>query len=41
MEQALGSLLPVGVAAALSSVPIMATILILLSDQRSRSLEEA
>ncbi len=37
MEQALGSLLPIGVAAALSSVPIMATILILLSDNRNRS----
>jgi hypothetical protein len=37
MEQALGSLLPIGVAAALSSVPIMATILILLSDQRNKS----
>lgn len=37
MEQALGSLLPIGVAAALSSVPIMATILILLSDKRNRS----
>jgi hypothetical protein len=37
VEQALGSLLPIGVAAALSSVPIMATILILLSDQRKQS----
>jgi hypothetical protein len=37
MEQALGSLLPIGVAAALSSVPIMATILILLSEQRNKS----
>jgi hypothetical protein len=37
MGQALGSLLPIGVAAALSSVPIMATILILLSDQRNKS----
>jgi hypothetical protein len=37
MEQALGSLLPIGVAAALSSVPMMATILILLSDQRKKS----
>ena len=37
MEQALGSLLPIGVAAALSSVPIMAAILILLSEQRKRS----
>jgi hypothetical protein len=37
MEQALGSLIPIGFAAALSSVPIMVTILILLSDQRKRS----
>jgi hypothetical protein len=37
MEQALGTLLPIGVAAALSSVPIMVTILILLSHSRSRS----
>ncbi len=37
MEQALGALLPIGVAAALSSVPVMATILILLSDKRSQS----
>jgi len=37
MEQALGTLLPIGVAAALSSVPITAVILILLSDKRSHS----
>ncbi len=37
MTQALGSLLPIAVAAALSSVPIMATILILLSDKRNTS----
>ncbi len=37
MGQALGSLIPIGVAAAVSSVPIMATILILLSDNRNRS----
>jgi hypothetical protein len=37
MEQALGALLPIGVAAALSSVPIMATILILLSSNRHKS----
>ncbi len=37
MEQALGSLLPIAIAAALSSVPIMVTILILLSHNRNRS----
>ena len=37
MGPALGALLPIAVAAAMSSVPIMATILILLSDQRGRS----
>ena len=37
MGQALGSLIPLGVAAALSTVPILVTILILLSDNRNRS----
>jgi hypothetical protein len=37
MGQALGSLIPIGVAAAVSTVPILVTILILLSDNRSRS----
>ena len=37
MGQALGSLIPLGVAAAVSSVPILVTILILLSDNRNRS----
>jgi hypothetical protein len=37
MGQALGSLIPLGVAAAVSTVPILVTILILLSDNRSRS----
>jgi hypothetical protein len=35
MLSALGELLPIAVAAAVSSVPIMATILILLSPKRS------
>jgi Sap, sulfolipid-1-addressing protein len=35
--QALASLIPLAVAAAVSTVPIMVTILILLSDQRNRS----
>ena len=37
MGQALGSLIPLGVAAAVSTVPILVTILILLSDHRNRS----
>jgi hypothetical protein len=37
MGQALGSLLPLGVAAAVSTVPILVTILILLSDKRDQS----
>ncbi|WP_308468582.1 GAP family protein [Rathayibacter soli] len=37
MLQALGHVLPIAVAVALSSVPIMATILILLSPNKSRS----
>ena len=37
MGQALGSLLPLGVAAAVSTVPILVTILILLSENRNRS----
>ena len=37
MWQAMGQLLPLAVAAAVSSVPIMATILILLSDQRDEA----
>jgi hypothetical protein len=37
MGQALGSLIPLGIAAAVSTVPILVTILILLSDNRSRS----
>ena len=37
MWAALGHLLPIGVAAAFSSVPIMATILLLLSPNRRRS----
>ncbi|PJJ62023.1 GAP family protein [Compostimonas suwonensis] len=37
MYQALGHILPIAVAVALSSVPIMATILILLSPKRGRS----
>jgi hypothetical protein len=37
MEQALGTLLPIAVAAALSSLPIMVTILILLSHKRNQS----
>jgi cytochrome c biogenesis protein CcdA len=37
MGQALGSLLPLGVAAAVSTVPILVTILILLSKNRNRS----
>jgi hypothetical protein len=37
MGQALGSLIPLGVAAAVSTVPILVTILILLSDNRNRS----
>jgi len=34
MWQALGQLLPIGIAAAVSSIPIMAVILILVSDRR-------
>ena len=37
MGQALGSLIPLGVAAAVSTVPILVTILILLSNNRNRS----
>lgn len=37
MGQALASLIPLGIAAAVSTVPIMVTILILLSDRRKRS----
>ena len=37
MGQALGSLVPLGIAAAVSTVPILVTILILLSDNRNRS----
>ena len=37
MLSALGPLLPIAVAVAVSSVPIMATILILLSPKRNRS----
>jgi hypothetical protein len=37
MGQALASLIPLGVAAAVSTVPILVTILILLSDNRDRS----
>ena len=37
MPQALGHVLPIALALAISSVPIMATILILLSPQRDRS----
>jgi hypothetical protein len=37
MGQALLQLIPLGLAAALSSVPITATIFILLSESRSRS----
>ncbi|HKH08223.1 MAG TPA: GAP family protein [Agromyces sp.] len=37
MLQAIGHLLPIALAAAISSVPIMATILILLSPRRSQS----
>lgn len=37
MPQAIGHLLPIALAVALSSVPIMATILILLSPRRSQS----
>jgi hypothetical protein len=37
MGQALGSLIPLGVAAAVSTVPILVTILILLSENRNRS----
>ena len=37
MAQALGSLLPLGVAAAVSTVPIMVTILLLLSDRRNQT----
>jgi cytochrome c biogenesis protein CcdA len=37
MWQALGQLLPIAIAAAVSSVPIMATILILLSDERDKA----
>src|SRR6478752_6565802 len=37
MGQALGTLIPLGVAAAVSTVPILITILILLSDNRNRS----
>src|SRR4051794_248999 len=37
MEQALLQLIPLGLAAALSSVPITATVFILLSDNRGRS----
>jgi Sap, sulfolipid-1-addressing protein len=37
MWQALGQILPISVAVAISSVPIMATILILLSPKRDRS----
>jgi hypothetical protein len=37
MEQAFGSLVPIAVAAALSSMPIMVTVLILLSHNRNRS----
>src|SRR5262245_31207382 len=37
MLQAIGHVLPIAIAVAISSVPIMATILILLSENRSRS----
>jgi hypothetical protein len=37
MGQTLGALLPLGIAAAVSSVPILVTILILLSDRRNQS----
>ncbi len=37
MWQALGQLLPIAIAAALSTLPIMATILILLSDRRDEA----
>ena len=37
MAQALGSLLPLGIAAAVSTVPIMVTILLLLSDRRNQT----
>ncbi len=37
MGQTLGSLVPLGVAAAVSTLPLLITVLILLSDNRSRS----
>ncbi|KFF60330.1 hypothetical protein JF66_05155 [Cryobacterium sp. MLB-32] len=37
MLQALGQLLPIALAIALSTVPIMATVLILMSPNRNRS----